>query len=278
MTEMLSDMMMEFTRLTVLGDFNTHAKDASDLTGAKSALITAVSSPPIYAPNIHPGNHNLECILGWKTGKKDWIPCLTLISPFFRTRTWALPNYKDNPKKKNKRYYLLFKHKGLGTYSHLRKLPVMKTARHEAFWAGWGGTELVTCQWHMCWRGHCNSSTNTNVIVHLQKWHLTHWPFRLQFITKLNFLGKLIWKVSNSAITQHRYLGQGSGKFSKGTTFITLVNDISSSLARWVKWCFFPFDPLLPWSPNLISPSKSCISCWTHRLWLLSSGWTKGLQ
>ena len=38
------------TRLTVLGDFNTHAEDASDLTGAKSALITAVSSPPIPHP------------------------------------------------------------------------------------------------------------------------------------------------------------------------------------------------------------------------------------
>lgn len=38
------------TRLTVLGDFNSHAQDASDLTGARSALVTAVSSPPIPCP------------------------------------------------------------------------------------------------------------------------------------------------------------------------------------------------------------------------------------
>lgn len=41
-------------RLTVLGDLNTHTEDASDLTGAKSALITAVSSPPIpHTKYIH---------------------------------------------------------------------------------------------------------------------------------------------------------------------------------------------------------------------------------
>lgn len=38
------------TRLTVLGDFNTHAEDVSDLTGAKSALITAACSPLIPHP------------------------------------------------------------------------------------------------------------------------------------------------------------------------------------------------------------------------------------
>lgn len=43
-------MMMEFSRLTVLGDFNAHAEDAPDLTGAKSALITAFSSPSISHP------------------------------------------------------------------------------------------------------------------------------------------------------------------------------------------------------------------------------------
>lgn len=64
MTEIVSDVMMEFTRLTVQGDFNIHAKAASDLTGVKSALITTVSPPPVSAPKIHPGNQIPECILG----------------------------------------------------------------------------------------------------------------------------------------------------------------------------------------------------------------------
>jgi len=56
-----------------------------------------------------------------------------------------------------------------------------------------------------------------------------------------------------------------------------LVNDISSSLARWVKRCLFPFDPLLPWLPSLVIPPKSYTSSWTRRCWLLPSGWTTGL-
>lgn len=204
---------------------------------------------------------------------KHWTLSLSFTSPSLGQE--FEPSLTASHRKRTKPYHL--PPRLMSAHTDPRKLLLLRAASCEALWAGWGSTGHVSYQWHTCWRGHYNSSANTNVIAHLHKWLLTRWPFRLQFSTKLHFLCKLIWKVANSAITQYHYMSQGSGKFSKGTTFIMLVNDISSSLARWVKRCLFAFDPLLPWLPNLVIPPEIYTSSWTRRLWLLPSGWTTAL-
>lgn len=85
------------TRLTVLGDFNTHAEDAPDLTGAKSALITTVSSPSISHPKYTQVTIPCASLDSRLAQRSNTV--LKFAQSFFRTGIWACPNCRQQGNK-----------------------------------------------------------------------------------------------------------------------------------------------------------------------------------
>lgn len=166
---------------------------------------------------------------------------LKLDQSFFRKGIWVFPNCRQQGKQEQDHFSFL-PHLQLSAYRNFRKHP-LRASSCEAPWAGQVGTAHMSSLWHTCWRGCCESPANTNVIAHLQKGHLTLWHFSLQFSTMPHFFSKLIWKIANSAIIQSHFLGQGSCKFSKGTTFICWLmifpwpDELSDSCSNLILCC-----------------------------------------
>lgn len=201
MTEMLSDMTEEFTQGSLSSEISTPRQEMP-LTWQVLYLLSSQQSLHLQplAPNTSTLPHP-ECILGWQTDTKDRTLSLSLTSPSLGQE--FEPSLTASHWKKNKTVPTTFLlDLQCSAHTDSGKLPLLRITSCGAPRAGQGSTGHMSYQWQAHWRGHCNGSANANLTAHLQKWHSTHWPFMLQFSTKLHFLGKLIWKAAISAITQ----------------------------------------------------------------------------